>query len=298
MGLISISRFITGHPLNRRHKCRALGRFVRYQLAKRLMPGEFIVPFVDGSRLILSPNSPAATGNYYGGLIEFSDMSFVIHTLRPDDFFVDVGANIGSFTTLASVVSKAKCLSFEPTPITYARLMDNIRLNGTDDRVEARCQGVGGKAGTLRFIVDQGPTNHILQEGEPYGGAVEEVSVVTLDDAVGDRTPTVIKIDVEGFESFVIDGAQGLLSRLDTAALILEFNGRNEAYGAESSDLHQRLISFGFKPYHYRPFERTLVGVDTAEPGLSGNIIYLKNPEFYIDRVKSAEPFTVLGQKI
>ncbi len=298
MGLISIARFITHHPLNRGHKLRALARFARYQLAKRIMSAELIVPFVGKSRLILSPNSPASTGNFYVGLHELPDMSFVIHALRPDDFFVDVGANIGSFTTLASVVSGARCLSFEPTPITYARLTDNIRLNGVVDRVEACRQGVGDKTGTLRFIVDQGPTNHILPEGESYDGAVEEVPVVTLDDVVGDRSPTVIKIDVEGFESFVINGAQALLGRLETVALILEFVGRNEGYGAESSDLHERMVSFGFKAYHYRPFERSLVGVDTAEPGLSGNVIYLKNPDFFVQRVKEAEPFTVLHHTI
>lgn len=43
-----------------------------------------------------------ATGNWYCGLQEYEDMSFVLHALRPGDLFVDVGANIGSYSILAA----------------------------------------------------------------------------------------------------------------------------------------------------------------------------------------------------
>ena len=57
-----------------------------------------------------------ATGNIYTGLHEFEDMMFLLHLLRPGDIFVDAGANIGSYTVLASAVVGAKSISFEPVP--------------------------------------------------------------------------------------------------------------------------------------------------------------------------------------
>ena len=69
-----------------------------------------------------------ATGNIYAGLHEFADMAFTLHFLRPDDLFMDVGANVGSYTLLASGVCKARTISFEPYPETMAALRRNIDL--------------------------------------------------------------------------------------------------------------------------------------------------------------------------
>ena len=46
--LAEVLRFILNHPLNRQHKLRALGRFLRWQVGSRLAPGPVIIPFVDG----------------------------------------------------------------------------------------------------------------------------------------------------------------------------------------------------------------------------------------------------------
>jgi hypothetical protein len=62
-------------------------------------------------------------------------MAYVLHTLTPDDFFVDVGANVGSYTVLACAVRGAKGYCFEPVPTTYRRLLDNLRLNDLTSRV-------------------------------------------------------------------------------------------------------------------------------------------------------------------
>ena len=63
------------------------------------------------------------TGNIYCGLAKFADMAFVLHVLRAGDLFVDIGANAGAYTLLASSVTGAKTTCFEPAPATYARLL-------------------------------------------------------------------------------------------------------------------------------------------------------------------------------
>ena len=69
--------------------------------------------------LIANAGMAGATGNIYVGLREFEDMAFLLHLLRPDDLFVDVGANIGSFTVLASGAVGARSLAIEPIERTF-----------------------------------------------------------------------------------------------------------------------------------------------------------------------------------
>ncbi len=56
-------------------------------------------------------------------------MSFVLHFLRNTDLFIDVGANLGAYSILASSVSGARTIAFEPVPHTFQLLKNNIALN-------------------------------------------------------------------------------------------------------------------------------------------------------------------------
>ena len=101
------------------------------------MPGPVAVNFVNETKLLVAPGMTGATGNIYTGLHEFQDMAFALHVLRPNDLFVDIGANVGSYTVLAASVG-AKSISVEPIKIAFDHLMRNIHLNGISDRVDAR----------------------------------------------------------------------------------------------------------------------------------------------------------------
>ena len=105
--ILNLAGYIAGHPLTRDRKLRAFSRLLRWQVESRLRH-EVIVPWVEGTRLAARRGMAGATGNIYCGLHEFEDMAFVLHFLRPGDFFADVGANIGSYTVLASGVCKAR----------------------------------------------------------------------------------------------------------------------------------------------------------------------------------------------
>jgi hypothetical protein len=84
-----------------------------------------------------------ATGNIYSGLHEFEDMGFLLHFLRPDDLFVDIGANIGSYTILASAAIGAATIAFEPVPDTHEWLRLNVAINNVDNKVERRREALG-----------------------------------------------------------------------------------------------------------------------------------------------------------
>jgi FkbM family methyltransferase len=115
-----------------------------------------LVPFVDATRIFVGAGHTGANGNYYWGLHEFADMAFVLHYLRPDDLFVDVGANVGSYTLLASGAVGARTIAFEPVPQTLARLRANCDANGLGTRVDVRAVCVGASAGTRGVLNQRG----------------------------------------------------------------------------------------------------------------------------------------------
>jgi FkbM family methyltransferase len=289
-------RFITEHPLNRKRKVASMLRLVSWQLGSRIASGPVTINFVNDAKLLVRPGMTGATGNIYTGLHEFEDMAFVLHVLRTSDLFVDVGANVGSYTILASAALGVKTIAFEPIPTTYGHLVDNIDLNGVHDLVIAHNIGVGAERGELIFTSSLDTVNHVLGAAES-DIASTKIAVNTLDEMLGESRPTVIKIDVEGFETRVIDGAAKALSRDTLLAVVMELNGSGERYGFDESTLHARMLGYAFRPFTYSPFTRQLLSLE-GKKSTSGNTLYIKNLERVQERLVSAQPFTVLGHTI
>jgi FkbM family methyltransferase len=289
-------RFITEHPLNRKRKVASMLRLVSWQLGSRIASGPVTINFVNDAQLLVRPGMTGATGNIYTGLHEFEDMAFVLHVLRTSDLFVDVGANVGSYTILASAALGVKTIAFEPIPTTYGHLVDNIDLNGIHDLVTAHNIGVGAERGELIFTSSLDTVNHVLGAAES-DIASTKIAVNTLDEMLGESRPTVIKIDVEGFETRVIDGAGKALSRDTLLAVVMELNGSGERYGFDESTLHARMLGYAFRPFTYSPFTRQLLSLE-GKKSTSGNTLYIKNLERVQERLVSAQPFTVLGHTI
>ena len=143
--------FVWRHPLNRNGKWAALLRVLRWQLAARLLPGPMGLPFVEDTFLFARRGMTGATGNWYCGLHEVREMAFVLHLLREDDHFLDVGANIGSYTILAGGGVGARVTAVEPIPETFAHLERNVALNGLASQVRTCRLGLSDQTSILRF---------------------------------------------------------------------------------------------------------------------------------------------------
>jgi FkbM family methyltransferase len=231
-----------------------------------------------------------ATMNLYVGLHEFEDMSFLLHMLREDDLFVDAGANVGTYTVLASKVRGAHSITIEPVPSTYEYLMDNINLNRIQDQVSAYNLGLAAKEGELRFSTEYGPINHVLSKGE-QGGVT--IPVRTLDSVIGEGMPILVKIDVEGFEQEVIHGGLKALSRQGLQAMIIELNGLSARYSLDDDVTDAEIRGLGFKPARYSPFERRLEIVE--QRNRSGNTLYVRPSEDLFQRLRSSPSVDVNG---
>ena len=235
-----------------------------------------------------------ATGNWYCGLHEPSDMAFVLHSLRPGDLFVDIGANIGSYTILASQAG-ARVVSFEPIPSTYTRLRQNIALNDVGHIVDARCQGVSSQEGTLIFTCNSDTTNHVVRDEDIEDIEKCKVPVTTIDSSLQNQVPNIIKIDVEGHESEVLKGAAKTLQSPDLRAIIMETNGSGSAYGIKDEDLVLLLESYGFRSVAYDPIHRFLTQI---LPNNKGNTIFVRDIEQQQVLLKSSKKYKLINTLI
>jgi FkbM family methyltransferase len=281
--------------MNRGRGSRAIRDYLGWQLGSRLVSGPVAVPFVNDALLMVRPGMHGATQNIYCGLADFSEMGFLLHLLRVEDLFADVGANVGCYTVLASAAIGASSIAFEPNPETFPSLMANIHANGISGRVQVKRAGAGARSGVLRFQAD-GTKTRVAVNGTAAGPLFES-AVVTLDESLADITPTLIKIDVEGFESDVLAGASEVLQRPELLALIIENNDDCVRFGFMPDQAHNMLVSHGFAAAAYSPRQRKLELLSGRDP-LSQNSIYIRDYETVKSRLAAAPPFRAKGQSI
>ena len=172
MRIVNQLWFVSTHPLKRDDKLRAVLGYLRWLVGIRLLGGEHVYEWVNGSRLLVRQGE-AISANVYTGIEEFADMGYLLHVLRKDDLFVDVGANAGAYTVLACAAVGARGHAFEPVPATYQRLLQNLHLNHLEGWVVGHNIGLGSAPGRAAFTTAQGSTNHVLAVGEPSALAIE-----------------------------------------------------------------------------------------------------------------------------
>jgi FkbM family methyltransferase len=255
MNFFKLLCFIVSRPLNDGAKLAALSRFLRWQLASRLIKCPIALPFIEGTSLLTRSGMTGATQNWYGGLQEPPEMGFSLHALRPGDLFLDVGANIGSFTILAGGAVKAHVISVEPIPSTFQHLQANIRLNELD-QIEVHCCGLSSTSGELAFTSLLDTMNRVALPGETL--PTIKVPVTTIDALLQGRLPKIIKIDVEGHELSVLSGGTRTLSSPEVEAVIVETNGSGARFGIADDTLFKKMHEFGFQAAEYDPYNRRL----------------------------------------
>jgi FkbM family methyltransferase len=251
--------------------------------------------WVGGSRFLIRTGETGLTGNIYTGLHEFSDMGYLLHVLRNSDLFIDIGANAGSYTVLASAAVGARVYAFEPAPSAYDRLVENVRLNGAEVRVICLNVAVGRAEGVVRFTSGLDTINHVAAASE-HGPKMIDVRVCTLDTALGSESPSMVKIDVEGYETPALEGAHQVLSSSSLHSVIMELNGSGERYGYDESRIMRMMSDFGFKTYSYDPLNRNLSDLGGKNLA-SGNTLFVRNLDLVAERVATAAKVSIFGRE-
>ena len=169
------------------------------------------------------------------------------------------------------LIPSGRVVAVEPHPRTFGYLQQNIRLNGREN-IATLNYAVGATAGTLSFSdLDADDRNAVTENGGL------QVPVQTLD-ALLDGWPgpiALLKVDVEGFERYVFEGAHRVLER--TECVYFEADERNYArYGYGTSDIIALLAQHGFHTFRPSLAGMERVDGDYAATGLE-NLIAVRD---------------------
>ena len=162
--LLTVIKFIIEHPLNKHNKLKSLIRFINWQFLSRVLLKKKFFKWIDDSILVAYPGETSITGNLYTGLLELNDMGFLLHFLDKKDVFVDVGANSGAYTVLASKVVGSKSISIEPIKKSSKRIEEHLKVNNIEHLVDLHNCGIGKEEGELFFTNNNDSTNHVVYE--------------------------------------------------------------------------------------------------------------------------------------
>src|SRR5205085_3237996 len=142
---------------------------------------------------------------------------FLHRSLRAGGTFIDVGANIGTFTIPAAkyVGSSGHVIAIEASPNVFSVLEKNVALNNAGN-VQLVCAAAGASDGDTKFY--PAPVDHFgMGSRAPQFNAtpitVQSVTLDSLAQSFNLSSVDLIKIDVEGFELDVLKGAGELLNR-------------------------------------------------------------------------------------
>lgn len=159
-------------------------------------------------------------------------LTFIKRMLHKGDTFIDCGAHVGFFTVLAAeIVKTGTVYSFEPEPENYKDLLGNIEANKFKN-VRAFNNAVGDKDAAVEMYVNEdndgghslwNPSSHPENiKTKKHGAKKISVDMVRLDSVIDD-VPKIIKIDVEGCEMMVLQGAKRILEN-HSPHVIMEIN--------------------------------------------------------------------------
>ena len=212
--------------------------------------------------------------------------SFLDAYLRPGDVFLDIGANVGLYTIAAArlVGNGGQVHAFEPCSKTFARLEENVRLNGLRN-VSCHRVALSDENAEAQLSLAKDGFDAWNSLGKPYmgePGGQETVQTVTLDSFVGQHRLegriTAMKIDVEGWENQVLTGAEKLLAAANAPALCVEFTEEAaQLAGSSCAALYRTLERLGFRMFTIGNTPETVVPFAICDPFPNVNLLALKD---------------------
>jgi FkbM family methyltransferase len=173
--------------------------------------------------------------------------------LRPGMLVVDAGANFGHFGMVAAdcVGPEGQVFSFEPHGPTFAMLEANAALNGFPHlrTVRAALSDSDGEAVLVTDSANAG--GHSLDAGNVgMAGNESVVPVRTLDSYLAEHAPGrrlgMLKIDVQGFEAQLLEGAAGVIARDRPAVVVVVSPAMIERVGRTTAAMLRPFADAGY----------------------------------------------------
>jgi FkbM family methyltransferase len=213
---------------------------------------------------------------------ENKEQAFIKSYLKEGDVFLDIGANIGLYTLLASkaVGNSGKIFAFEPSPKTFIRLTENVAHNHLTNCILENI-ALSNVEGEFSIMLSQEGFDAWNSLAKPTMGNLyyeEKVTTKTLDSFIDEaeiKKINFIKIDVEGWEINVLKGASNYLINNDPTILFEVAQDSLINAGFSVKELFEILNSYGFTIFRINE-NLSLDVEDFKENYLYENLIALK----------------------
>ncbi|MBI3536081.1 MAG: FkbM family methyltransferase [Chloroflexi bacterium] len=246
-------------------------RFCRWVSLLTTDPGEKILWRMPRASLkfLLDPLEAIQMNLLYRDSFQPEVMDWVKRSLSADTLFVDAGANVGIHTLIAADYYRAqlgatdqpRVLAFEPNPIIFAQLEENIRLNQLNSFASAFPHAISDQDARANFFLSSAENSSAsslaaLGPAHLHTGEFIQVQTVALESVVekiaGGRKIGLIKLDIEGAELGALRGAYSLIAR-DRPRIILEVHPTlMHAFGYSFADIFDLLWGCGYEIFRIK----------------------------------------------
>jgi FkbM family methyltransferase len=246
---VAVLRYVYTHPANQQ-KGRALARAIAFQVRGR-GGRRTLVTIGRRMRMWAVLHHTASSKVAYANPPDWAEMQAWAKLLGEGDLFVDVGANVGTYSLWAADLG-AEVIAVEPGEKAGELLRENIALN-PQARIEHVPCALAAEPGFMAFTEGLDATAHLL----PDSSDGRRVQVRTLDEVLAGRTAAGVKIDVEGAERLVLEGASSCLEQGLVKVLQLEWNSLSTKLLGEDREPVATILQH----YGYRLFRPDADGV-------------------------------------
>jgi FkbM family methyltransferase len=248
----------------------------------------------EGPALRLYPDSELAEILLFDDF-ETAERALVRRFLRPGDIFVDVGANIGLFTVIAAPLlgPAGRVYAFEPYTPSFDRLRENICLNGYEN-VECVPLGLSDHPGPADFTVSLDGFDAWNSLGKPARG--ERLARCTIECTTWDQfnrerglqnRVSLLKIDVEGWETRVLNGGRETFTGRGAPPVLIEFSDSAARHaGSSCRELYGLIHDLGYQLYSF-DLDGALTRERLRETYPYVNLLALKDIDYVEERLRT-----------
>lgn len=184
-----------------------------------------ICRLANGMKIRAYPRCVESSAAMYVRWPDRPEVEWLRGNLHHGEMVLDIGANIGLWSLLlADVVGPENVIAFEPGRVAYLRLKENFQLNGISER-QAMNVALGKVRGNIEFPDPDVPDTSISLLGinqKQRSIQVPQIPLDSLAPSFRGKKIGLIKIDVEGVEAEVLEGASEILRKIRTRIILFE----------------------------------------------------------------------------
>lgn len=207
------------------------------------------------------------------GVWEKFETDLFYKIVKPGDVVVDVGANIGYYTLIAAglVGKEGKVYAFEPEPSNYKLLTKNVGINSFRN-VTAIQKAISDDNGKIRLYLDKvnlGAPSFSEENIFIERGSYVDVETISLDEFFENRKKeekfNFIKIDAEGAEGLIVNGAKNILQENNPKILMEFWPYGQKNIGTDPMKLLNTLMDYGYGMRLVDDEKQSLINIEVDE---------------------------------